>query len=190
MITKELRAFGFSELQKLRKEIFFEVPLGQHNFLPPDAFLSDDTIKLIIDKLYLIKDEPDIAALVGGNPLLDNHHQKLLQQCHTLREEFKAQCAEKAAKRKAQRQAASMAVPASDAKEQASEDNGGEEAMPLVSESQSDSKELQVQQLTSNLKWKINFRYERYYSRWKYPLTLLLYRSGTIVSVLDNTSEI
>ena len=66
-ITKDLRAFGSSELTKLRNTIFFELPPGEHNFLPPDVFLPDDKIKIIIDIRYSITDVPDIVALVGGN---------------------------------------------------------------------------------------------------------------------------
>ena len=158
-VTKELRAFGSSELQKLRNLIFFEVPPGQYNFLPPDAFLPDDKIKIIIDKLYSIKDVPDIVALVGGNPLLSDRHQRLLQRCYMLREEFKVLRAEKAAKRKSQCQSVSMAVaPASHSEEQDSENDSNEEAIPLVTEFQSDSRELEVQESTTRLKWKINFR--------------------------------
>ena len=175
-ITKELQAFGFSELQKLRNLIFFETPLGEHNFLPPDVYLPDDKIKIIIDELYSIKDIPDIVALVGDNPLLIRHHGRLLQHCHALREEFKELCAEIAEKRKALRQSALAVVsgPASDSEEEESDtrndnDKVTQETIPLVLESQHDTGELEleVQEPTSNLKWKINFRYETYPSRHK-----------------------
>ncbi|KAF8809276.1 hypothetical protein BYT27DRAFT_7254779 [Phlegmacium glaucopus] len=149
VITKELQAFGSSELQKLQNQIFFELPNREHNFLPPDAFLSDNKIKIIIDKLYSIKDIPDILAVVGGNPLLDSHHHHLLQQCHILREKFKVLRAEKAAQRKALRQAAAAAVgstamtTASDSEEQESETDGDEGAIRLVLESQNNSGELE-----------------------------------------------
>ena len=190
-ITKQLRAFGSSELQKLRNLIFFEVPAGEHNFLPPDAFLPDDKIKMIIDELYSIKDITDVEALVGGNPLLNNHHERLLQRCHMLREEFKELHAENVAKRKAQRMGI-VPARASDSEEQKSDnehDNESDkdsEAVSLVLESQSDSGELEVQEPATSLKWRINFRYERYHGRHKISLTLFLYRSGTIISVVSS----
>ena len=165
-ITKDLRAFRSSELMKLRNTIFFKVPPDEHNFLPPHAFLPDDKIKIIIDNLYSIIDVPDILALVGGNPLLDNHHGHLLLHCQMLREEFKWVHAEKTTKRKVPHQSANTAVipsnePNSES-ESLSDSNEKEESIPLVLEYQSDSGELKVNKPTTSLKWKIKFWYERY----------------------------
>jgi len=105
-ITKEMREFGTSELEKLRLQLFrgtshFFVNIG---FLPPAAFLPDKSIKEIIDRLYSIQNTEDVSHLLGSNKLLDlaDCHQQIFQACLQLRDKFAKQRIETAQKRKEQ----------------------------------------------------------------------------------------
>jgi hypothetical protein len=88
MITKELRALGTVELESLRQKIFRMASTVEYGFFPPSAFLTDEMIKEIINKLYSLKTISDIRLLVQGNRLLDNWQLELLEFCERLRKKF------------------------------------------------------------------------------------------------------
>lgn len=106
-ITKEMREFGTSELEKLQLQLFrgtshFFVNIG---FLPPATFLPDKSIKEIIDRLYGIQNAEDVSHLLGSNNLLldsTDCHQQIFQACLQLCDKFAKQHIETAQKRKEQ----------------------------------------------------------------------------------------
>lgn len=87
-MNKDVRAHGTKQLQDFREQVFNEVEDRGHSHLPPDEFLPDETIKVILDHFHLIQKSEDLVLLIEHIKLLKGFHLRLWELCTELRNEF------------------------------------------------------------------------------------------------------
>ncbi|KII90823.1 hypothetical protein PLICRDRAFT_547294 [Plicaturopsis crispa FD-325 SS-3] len=87
-VTRTMRAHGVERLEKFRRTVWMSADERKTGWFPPDAFLPDDVIEVILNVFVLLKTPQDVADLVRDNSLLDGHHTKLFDVIVELRADF------------------------------------------------------------------------------------------------------
>jgi hypothetical protein len=78
-LTKAMRAHGTKQLEKFRVQVWNNVDENKYGFLPPQVFLPDSDIKLVLDYFTLLDSLTKISALIEHNLLLNGWHNALLE---------------------------------------------------------------------------------------------------------------
>ena len=163
-----MRALGTIELETLRQKIFRMADTVEYGFLPPSAFLPDQLIKEIINKLYTLKTIDDIQFLVQGNQLLDNWQAELLEFCERLQKIFAEYREEIKQKRIEKKKEQAQEIQVDDDDQPMAEYESGTDEEDIVINNiitnvdMGEVEELQMQHLQDErqrITWRINMRY-------------------------------
>ncbi|KAM5546219.1 hypothetical protein V8D89_000345 [Ganoderma adspersum] len=100
-LTRKMRAKGTKELVSLRMTMYLSTDISISRSLPPEVFLPDTTIKLILDRFALIDTRAALQELMKGWNLLTPHIDVLWDMLVGLQTTFEAMRARSKAKAKA-----------------------------------------------------------------------------------------
>ena len=132
-LTRKMRTKGTEELVSLRMTIYLSTDPSVSRSFPPEVFLPDTTIKLLLDRFALIDTKAALQDLVKGRDLLTPHLDRLWDKLVELQATFGAMRARlkvKAKAREAERRA-QRKVEAGDASESVA--SAGEVSQPTGS---------------------------------------------------------
>ncbi|THG94212.1 hypothetical protein EW026_g7217 [Hermanssonia centrifuga] len=76
-LTKEMRAIGRTKLEELQWEIYFDEDVVRTGFLPPDTFLPEEVIKVVLDRFALINTMRQLEDTTAAYIYLRPHQSKL-----------------------------------------------------------------------------------------------------------------
>jgi hypothetical protein len=152
---KVMRVHGTKRLEKFRVQVWNNADEKKYGFLPPQVFLPDSDIKLVLDYFTLLDSLAKVSALVGHNSLLDGWHNGLLETICELQNDFERIKQEQKEKLRANRAAKKAAKERS---------NLNDVEVDLDSEQNSESESRyednspREQGGTSGIRWQINLR--------------------------------
>lgn len=104
-----MRALGTQRLEELRWEIYSYADSATATFLPPDIFLPDGVIKLLLDTFALLDTVATLRAKIGDRAFLLPHIWALWDVVCELEDTFRAMREESKRHQKARQAAKGMA---------------------------------------------------------------------------------
>ena len=83
-----MRAHGTKQLEKFRVQVWNSADEKKYGFLPPQVFLPDGDIKLVLDYFTLLDSLAKVSTLIEHNSHLDGWHDTLLEVICKLQNDF------------------------------------------------------------------------------------------------------